>query len=66
MELMAEICHQSGYSDSTAYNNDLNECLKIMVTTSDDFKAGRADAYELVAKLEMHKRNMDKFFRGVP
>jgi hypothetical protein len=64
--IMADICRESGYPDSTAYNAALNECLRIMIATSDDFKAGRADAYELCSKLRMYKLVADRLFRGVP
>jgi hypothetical protein len=66
LDIMAEMCRQAGYANSTELNNALNECLKIMITTSDDFKAGRADAYELISKMRMYKLTSDKIFRGVP
>ena len=64
--MMADICREGNFANSTEYNNALNEILKTLIATSDDFKAGRADAYELCSKLRMFKLLQDRFFRGVP
>jgi len=39
LEIMAEMCRQAGYANSTELNQALNDCLKILIATSDDFKA---------------------------
>lgn len=66
MEVMAEMCRQSGFANSTELNNALNDMLKFLVTTSDDFKAGRADAFELISKMRMFRLASDRIFRGLP
>lgn len=66
VEIMAEICRQAGFANSAEMNQALNDLLKILIATSDDFKAGRADAYELISKMRMFKLTADKIFRGVP